>query len=80
MSAIPPSGPPPIPLNLVEYLEAAWPDRFPDQILGDNPNAIAGDMLRHAGRLEVVRFLRLHANRQSAAQPKPARPNKAASA
>lgn len=58
-------GPPPVPLALVEYLEALYPDRFPAQVLGSDPHALAADLHRHAGRLEVVRFLRDSLSRQS---------------
>jgi len=69
MSANLAGGPPPIPSALVEHLEAVWPDRFPDKIVGSDPNALAADMHRHAGRLEVVRYLRTHLARQAHASP-----------
>ena len=64
-------GPPTIPLALVEYLEAAYPDRFPT-VEGHDPHAIAAGMHRAAGRIDVVRFLRSHLQRQT--QPVPTTP------
>lgn len=58
-------GPPPVPADLVEYLEGVYPNRFPSQVLGSDPHAITADLHRHAGRLEVVQFLRDHLTRQT---------------
>lgn len=60
-------GPPPIPPDLVEYLEAVYPDRFP-VIEGADAQLITRDLYRSAGRLDVVRFLRDHLVRQSKPQ------------
>lgn len=58
-------GPPLIPLDLVEHLEAIYPNAFPAKILGSDPHAIAADLHRHAGRLEVVQYLRDHLSKQA---------------
>lgn len=58
-------GPPAIPLDLVEYLEAVYPETFPMADIGPDPHAVAAAMNRRAGRLDVVRFLRDHATRQA---------------
>jgi len=63
-------GPPPIPAELVEYLEAVYPNAFPSQILTTDPHAVSADLHRHAGKLEVVQFLRAHLQRQQAKPPK----------
>jgi hypothetical protein len=55
------AGPPPVPLALVEWLEAVYPDRFPK--LDITP---PHELHRLAGCLEVVRLLRDHAQRQMA--------------
>jgi len=65
-------GPPPVPADLVEWLEALYPDRFPT-VQGNSVSAIAVDMARCSGRLEVVRLLRDHLTRQT----RPTAPNSA---
>ncbi len=45
------------PLELVEWLERLFPDRFPT-VQGHDAVAIAIDLARQQGRLEVVRLLR----------------------
>lgn len=56
------AGPPPIPPALVEWLEQVWPDAFPLDLT--NPV----ELQRQAGRIEVIRLLRSHLDRQSAAR------------
>ncbi len=62
-------GPPQVSPALVAFLEALYPDRFPDKILGSDPNSIAADLHRQAGRIEVVRYLRSAMQRQSQTAP-----------
>lgn len=64
-------GPPPVPLALVEYLEALWPDKFP-ALTGPDLNAA---LHTQAGRIEVIRFLRQHAER-TGAQRSPRQPTR----
>jgi hypothetical protein len=61
-------GPPSIPLDLIEYLEVLYPNRFP-KIAGSDPHAVSADLHRHAGRLEVVAYLRDQFVRQSRKSP-----------
>lgn len=50
-------GPPPIPIALVEWLEAVYPDRLPSVLQVEG-------LHRLAGQLDVVRMLRQHLQRQ----------------
>lgn len=53
---------PPIPTELLEALERAFPDRCPDAELSD------AEIRERIGECRVVRFLRRHSQRQQRAQ------------
>lgn len=61
-------GAPAVPTDLLAWLELVYPDRFPE-VQGTDPNAIALQISRWAGRLDVVRALRYALNRQSKKSP-----------
>lgn len=65
------SGPPPIPADLVAWLEAVYPDKIPSRLLKELPPEKAyGELCRFDGQLDVVRTLRLHLDQQTRRSPR----------
>ena len=67
------SGPPSVPLDLVAWLEAVYPERLPSAQPGETREERYAKLDRLQGSLEVVRLLRDHAARQAQARSTPAR-------
>lgn len=67
------SGPPPIPADLVAWLEAVYPDKIPSRVLQElPPDRAYGALCRYDGQLDVIRTLRGHLDAQT---KRAARPN-----
>ena len=65
------AGPPPIPADLVAWLEAVYPDRIPSRVLKDmTPDRAYGEICRYDGQLDVIRTLRIHLDIQTKRSPR----------